>query len=87
MGFDAVNGEREPFGLSAFLFTSKVLMKISADQNPACLSNFNDTPLYKDPTASVDERVADLIPRMTLAEKISQITQGECSPEQACIQC
>ena len=33
-----------------------------------------ERPLYKDPAADVDERVADLLSRMTLSEKITQIT-------------
>src|SRR5262245_36113127 len=32
------------------------------------------TPLYKDPSAAVEERVEDLLRRMTLDEKIQQIT-------------
>lgn len=32
--------------------------------------------LYKDPSASVDDRVADLLSRMTLEEKIGQLMQG-----------
>ncbi|KAJ7620968.1 glycoside hydrolase superfamily [Roridomyces roridus] len=34
-------------------------------------------PVYKDPTASVEARVADLLPRMTIEEKTSQIIQGD----------
>ncbi|KAJ7983164.1 glycoside hydrolase superfamily [Mycena polygramma] len=34
-------------------------------------------PIYKDPTASIDARVADLLPRMTIEEKVSQIIQGD----------
>jgi beta-glucosidase len=33
----------------------------------------NDQPLYKDATRSVDERVDDLLARMTLAEKVAQL--------------
>lgn len=32
-------------------------------------------PLYKDTSQSVEARVADLLPRMTLAEKVGQMTQ------------
>ena len=31
------------------------------------------TEIYKDPTASIDERVSDLIGRMTLDEKVAQL--------------
>jgi beta-glucosidase len=34
----------------------------------------HDQPLYKDPNASVEQRVDDLLSRMTLEEKIAQIT-------------
>ncbi|TFK98582.1 glycoside hydrolase family 3 protein [Pterulicium gracile] len=35
------------------------------------------TPIYKDPEASVEDRVKDLLPRMTLEEKVSQLIQGD----------
>lgn len=35
------------------------------------------TPKYKDPKASVDDRVADLLPRMTIEEKVAQLIQGD----------
>ncbi|MFV0546158.1 MAG: glycoside hydrolase family 3 N-terminal domain-containing protein [Bacteroides sp.] len=34
-----------------------------------------NTPLYKDPTQSVEKRVADLMQRMTLEEKVAQLCQ------------
>jgi beta-glucosidase len=34
------------------------------------------TPGYRNPTLTIDERVADLLPRMTLEEKVQQITGG-----------
>lgn len=33
------------------------------------------TPLYKDPKASIEERINDLLPRMTLEEKVMQLNQ------------
>lgn len=30
-------------------------------------------PVYKDPTAAIEDRVNDLLPRMTLQEKVSQL--------------
>jgi beta-glucosidase len=35
-----------------------------------------DTPKYRNPNLTVDERVADLLPRMTLEEKVREITGG-----------
>jgi len=35
-----------------------------------------DTPKYRNPNLTVDERVADLLPRMTLEEKVEQISGG-----------
>ena len=35
--------------------------------------NNNDIPIYKNPDLSIDERVDDLVSRMTLEEKISQM--------------
>lgn len=37
------------------------------------------TPIYKDPTASVDDRVTDLLARMTIADKTAQLIQGDIS--------
>jgi beta-glucosidase len=34
------------------------------------------TPKYRNPNLTIDERVADLLPRMTLEEKVQQITGG-----------
>jgi len=36
----------------------------------------DSTPKYRNPNLTVDERVADLLPRMTLEEKVQQITGG-----------
>ncbi|KAF8166832.1 glycoside hydrolase [Pholiota molesta] len=34
-------------------------------------------PIYKNPKASIEDRVNDLLPRMTVEEKVSQIIQGD----------
>ena len=34
-------------------------------------------PLYKNPKASIEDRVKDLLPRMSLEEKVSQLIQGD----------
>lgn len=35
-----------------------------------------ESPRYKDPTAPVDDRVADLLGRMTIEDKTAQLIQG-----------
>lgn len=35
--------------------------------------------IYKNPKATVDDRIADLISRMTLEEKVGQVMQGDIS--------
>ncbi len=50
----------------------------------ACLaasiaSGATDKPVYKDPSASVDDRVADLLSRMSIEEKTAQLVQGDIS--------
>lgn len=40
----------------------------------AAAQSRNDRPIYKDPAAPVEQRVQDLVSRMTLEEKIAQIT-------------
>ena len=53
------------FGTTSF-FTPLLFLLTS------CLSN-NDTPPYKDEHVAIDDRVADLLSRMSLEEKISQL--------------
>ena len=33
-------------------------------------------PLYKDPNAAIEDRVSDLLGRMTLEDKVGQLMQG-----------
>ena len=42
--------------------------------SPATARPSHDQPIYKDPNAPVEQRVEDLLSRMTLEEKIAQIT-------------
>ncbi|KAI0010359.1 glycoside hydrolase superfamily [Xylariaceae sp. FL0662B] len=37
----------------------------------------DNPPVYKDPTATVENRVADLLSRMTIEEKTAQLVQGD----------
>ena len=39
-------------------------------------SEAGDQPRYKDASLPIEDRVADLLPRMTLEEKVEQITGG-----------
>ncbi|KAI1374497.1 glycoside hydrolase family 3 protein [Hypoxylon crocopeplum] len=40
-------------------------------------SSDGNAPLYKDPLASVEDRVADLLSRMTIEDKTAQLVQGD----------
>jgi len=53
-------------GLAAAALASTALFRSAAQPQP--------TPVYKDPSAPLERRVADLLSRMTLEEKISQLT-------------
>lgn len=37
----------------------------------------DDAPTYKNPQASIDNRVSDLLDRMTIKEKAAQLVQGD----------
>ncbi|KAI1208611.1 glycoside hydrolase family 3 protein [Annulohypoxylon truncatum] len=41
------------------------------------ISNNGSTPLYKDSSAPVEDRVTDLLSRMTIEEKTAQLVQGD----------
>lgn len=45
----------------------------------AAVVDGNRTPIYKNPKASIDDRVADLLSRMTIEDKASQLIQGDIS--------
>nr|RBQ82156.1 hypothetical protein FVER53263_02059 [Fusarium verticillioides] len=36
-----------------------------------------DKPVYKDPKASIDDRIEDLLKRMTIQDKTAQLIQGD----------
>jgi len=62
-------GRRSARALAAALALALTLALALASLGAAA-----DTPLYKDPHAAVDARVDDLLSRMTLQEKIAQIS-------------
>ncbi|KAH6673429.1 glycoside hydrolase superfamily [Halenospora varia] len=55
------------------LFSSIVLAATDSRGDPRNVAN----AVYKNPKASVDDRVADLLWRMTIQEKMSQLVQGD----------
>lgn len=62
----------------ALIFLLLVLLTMMCQEsakNPAANGNPPD-PIYTDPTYPVEERVNDLLSRMTLEEKIGQMTQA-----------
>ncbi len=61
--------------------STALLAGIAAASNPRRHSNPNDTAnaVYKNPKASVEDRVEDLLWRMTVQEKTSQLVQGDIS--------
>ena len=57
-----------------FFFSFIVTMYCSYAQNPSRL-NQTPSPLYLDPTQPTEKRVADLMSRMTLEDKVYQMNQ------------
>ena len=67
--------------LAAFLLATTLFSSLPATERPAreppagaAARPAHDQPLYKNPNAPVEQRVEDLLARMTLEEKIAQIT-------------
>lgn len=60
------------------LFSAAVSALLLCSAAAADVSH-SKTPIYKDPTASVDARVADLLSRMTIQDKTAQLVQGDIS--------
>lgn len=53
------------------LFGTAALAVVCQAANSSC------TPVYKNPNATLDDRVSDLLKRMTIEEKTSQLIQGD----------
>lgn len=60
------------------LWTAAPLVASLVSAHPADPTIPKDA-LYKNPKASVDARIADLLSRMTLEEKVGQVMQGDIS--------
>ncbi len=56
-----------------FLFTTRLFLIVLAISSSAQLS----TPDYRNPNLPIEQRVADLLQRMTLEEKVDQIAGGQ----------
>ncbi|KAI1758092.1 glycoside hydrolase superfamily [Xylaria castorea] len=54
-----------------------ILAVLTTLASSALGDNRNSTPVYKDAHAPVESRVADLLSRMTIEEKTSQLVQGD----------
>ena len=53
------------------LFGTAALAVVAQASNSSC------TPVYKNPNATLDDRVSDLLKRMSTEEKMSQLIQGD----------
>lgn len=53
-------------------FASKGLLLLCA----SLVAAHGGSPLYKDPNARIDDRVSDLLKRMTIEDKAAQLLQG-----------
>ncbi|KIO21728.1 glycoside hydrolase family 3 protein [Tulasnella calospora MUT 4182] len=63
--------------LACFLATVQPLASAWSDAELPEKRAPKPTPLYKNPKANIEDRVNDLLPRMTLEEKVAQLIQGD----------
>lgn len=56
-----------------------VFLALCSWASAASLVGNSSVPVYKNPNATIDDRVADLLGRMTLEEKTAQLVQGDLS--------
>src|ERR1700683_5111617 len=62
------------FLLRFFLCSALLTATVASAQNKT--GTQEGTPKYRNPTLTVEERVADLLPRMTLEEKVERLSGG-----------
>src|SRR5260221_3785497 len=76
-GCSALRTKRPSTGflrLRRFLFTLALLITVVASRSSAKTQSQGQIPGFKNPGLSMEQRVADLLSRMTLEEKIAQMT-------------
>ncbi|KAL2803357.1 glycoside hydrolase superfamily [Aspergillus granulosus] len=61
--------------LSSFVSQSLLLLQLCAGFTAA--QGQDSSPLYKDPNAAIEDRVSDLLGRMTVEDKMAQLIQGD----------
>ncbi len=66
---------RKPVGTTSFFVTAACLALMGATHGSAEVKK-EAVPKYLDPGLGIEDRVADLLPRMTLEEKVEQISGG-----------
>lgn len=57
----------------------KYALALVALANIAIAQTNSSTPVYKNPNATIDDRVSDLLGRMTIQDKTAQLVQGDIS--------
>jgi beta-xylosidase len=67
---------RSRIGRVSFLALSAGLVLAAVTQGSPAVSKAEPIPPYRNPGLSIQDRVADLLPRMTLEEKVAQISGG-----------
>ncbi|MCF7805714.1 MAG: glycoside hydrolase family 3 C-terminal domain-containing protein [Candidatus Marinimicrobia bacterium] len=63
--------------IAALAFAVALLSFTGCSNNEVIGKDTDDVPTYKNPDASVNDRVEDLLGRMTLAEKVGQMAQPD----------
>lgn len=65
--------------LSLFLAASGTFLGVNASPPKSGSKNSTANAIYKNPHASVEARVSDLLSRMTIHDKMAQLMQGDIS--------
>jgi beta-glucosidase len=63
-----------PAAPSGTVVATVLVLAFALSPHPAAAQSARQTPVYRDPSAPIEQRVEDLLSRMTQEEKIAQIT-------------